>query len=139
MLKTIGDMRLLAVDDSFEALHLLKGMLANLSINQVYTAKNGREAIDFLGSCDDLVDVVLCDWNMPSVSGLDVLRQIRTVDPDLPFVMVTGMATKSAVAEAIAVGVTSYIAKPYSQDQLAKKLTAILRMLNLRNRSAAAQ
>lgn len=139
MLKTIGDMRLLAVDDSAVALRILKVMLASLSVKQIYTAKDGREAIGFLGSSDELVDLVLCDWNMPSISGLEVLRQVRSVDPDLPFVMVTGMADEQAVVEARAAGVTAYIIKPYTQDQLAKILTRIQRMLNQRSNPAAAE
>jgi len=139
VLKTIGDMRLLAVDDSAVALRILKVMLASLSVKQIYTAKDGREAIGFLGSSDELVDLVLCDWNMPSISGLEVLRQVRSVDPDLPFVMVTGMADEQAVVEARAAGVTAYIIKPYTQDQLAKILTRIQRMLNQRSNPAAAE
>ena len=132
-MKTLEDMRLLAVDDSIVDLRILQAMLSSLAIKQVYTAKSGREALDFLGSCDDLLDVVVCDWNMPSVSGLDVLRQLRSVDPDLPFIMLTATAAKHAVIEAGAAGVTSYIVKPYSQSQLAVKLKAILQMMNLRN------
>jgi two-component system chemotaxis response regulator CheY len=139
VLKTIGDMRLLVVDDSTVALRILKVMLVSLSVRQIYTAKDGREAIDFLGSSDDLVDVVLCDWNMPSISGLEVLRQVRSVDPDLPFVMVTGMADEQAVVEARAAGVTAYIVKPYTQDQLAKILTRIQRLPNQRSNPAAGE
>ncbi len=124
------------VEDNFEAMSLLKNMLTDLEVSQAYTAKDGKEALDFLGSCDDLIDLVLCDWNMPKMSGLDLLHQVRTVDPDLPFVMITGTADMESVAAAKSSGVTAYIVKPFSQDQLRKKLSLIVRMLKYRERVA---
>ena len=66
---------------------------------------------------------------MPKLSGLDVLRQIRTVDPDMPFIMITGAADSDSVIAAKTSGVTAYIAKPFSQDELKKKLKLILRLI----------
>ena len=59
------------------------------------------------------------DWNLPHVSGLELLRQIRASDPDLPFLMVTGASDRESVIVAKENGVTGYLAKPYSQDQTA--------------------
>jgi DNA-binding NtrC family response regulator len=69
---------------------------------------------------------------MPKLSGLDVLRQVRTVDPDMPFVMITGAADSDSVTAAKTSGVTAYIAKPFSQDEQKKKLKLVLRILNSR-------
>jgi CheY-like chemotaxis protein len=127
----------LAVDDNFEALQLIRSYLREIPVAQVYTAKDGKEAMDFLGSCDDLVDVVLCDWNMPRVSGIDLLKQVRTVDPNMPFLMITGAADLASVTEAKAAGVSGYVAKPYSADQLRKKLLVIARVVAHRQQMAA--
>ena len=135
MQNSIEGLRILVVEDSFEAMNLIKGMLADLGIHEVYTAKDGVEALDFLGSCDDLIDVVLCDWNMPRMTGVEVLRQVRTVDPDMPFVMVTGAADQRSVVEAKGSGVTAYLVKPYSANELAKKLGLVARMLRARMQS----
>lgn len=135
MESSIEGLRILVVEDSFEAMNLIKGMLSDLGIHEVYTAKHGVEALDFLGTCDDLVDVVLCDWNMPRMSGVEVLRQIRTVDPDMPFVMVTGAADQRSVIEAKGSGVTAYLVKPYSANELSKKLNLVARMLRARMQS----
>ena len=132
----VDELRVLVVEDSFEAMNLVKGMLADLGIHEVYTAKNGMEALDFLGSCDDLIDVVVCDWNMPRMTGIELLRQLRTVDPDMPFVMVTGAADQRSVIEAKGSGVTAYLVKPYSANELAKKLGLVARMLRARVRRA---
>jgi two-component system, chemotaxis family, chemotaxis protein CheY len=128
----LKDLRVFVVEDNFQAMNLVKGMLSELGISQVYTAKDGGEALTFLGNCDDLLDLVLCDWNMPKLTGLDVLRQVRTVDPDLPFIMITGAADSDSVISAKASGVTAYIAKPFSQDELKRKLNLILRLINSR-------
>ncbi len=134
-------LKVLLVDDSFESLNLIRNMLQDLAVTQIYTAKNGMEAMDLLGifEGDDALDVVLCDWNMPRMTGLELLKQLRTCDPDLPFIMITGLANYEAVAEAKSYGVTGYIKKPFSVDQLKKKLGLVSRIiLHRRNEQAIA-
>jgi CheY-like chemotaxis protein len=132
----LQSLRILIVEDIFEALNLLRSMVHDLGVTQIYTAKDGKEALDFLGECDDDIDLIICDWNMPRMSGLDLLRQVRTVDPDVPFLMVTGMADRDSVVAAKSSGVTGYIVKPYSAGQLGKKLTAVRRFLEARAQAA---
>ena len=130
------DLKVLVVDDSSETLNLLRAMLTDLKISQIYTAKDGKEALEFLGLFDDadepVVNAILCDWNMPRLSGIELLRQIRSVDPDIPFLMVTGNASAQSVLEAKAEGITGYLAKPFSVDQLSKKLAVVSRVLRHR-------
>ena len=127
----LTDLRILLVEDSFEAMNLARSMLKDLGITQVFTAKDGMEALDLLNACDgeDFVDAIICDWNMPRLTGLDLLKQIRTCDPDLPFLMMTGIADLASVTEAKALGVTGYIKKPFSSDELKKKLGIISRVI----------
>ena len=132
MAVSIDHLRILLVDDSIETLNLIRSMLQEMGINQVFIAKDGREALDFLGDCDDLIDLVLCDWNMPRLSGIEVLRQLRTVDPDCPFVMITGAADSDSISKAKTAGVTAYVRKPFSTSELAKKLRVIARLIALR-------
>ena len=128
----LKDLRVLVVEDSFQTIALIRTMLTDFGITQIYTAKDGKEALDFLGTCDELIDVVMCDWNMPRMSGLEVLRQVRTVDPDMPFLMVTGSADPDSVLAAKSNGVTAYIAKPFSANVLKKKLNVVARLLSVR-------
>ena len=128
----LKDLRVLVVEDSFQTIALIRTMLSDFGITQIYTAKDGKEALDFLGTCDELIDIVMCDWNMPRMSGLEVLRQVRTVDPDMPFLMVTGAADPESVLAAKSNGVTAYIAKPFSANILKKKLNVVARLLNVR-------
>lgn len=125
----IDHLTILAVDDSMQMRRLLQGMLTEIGIYQVYLAKDGSEALRFLGDCDDMVDIVLCDWKMPKMNGIDLLRQIRSADPDMPFVMVTGQSDENSVVAAKNLGVTSYLIKPFSSDQLVKRLRSIARLI----------
>lgn len=136
MAMEVENLRVLVVEDSYETLNLLKGMLSDLQIHQIYTARDGKEALDFMGMCDGLIDIVLCDWNMPKLTGLELLQQIRTADADMPFIMITGISDVMSVVEAKVSGVTGYIRKPFSQDELGKKLSLVVRMLTSREDAA---
>lgn len=136
MAEEVIDLRVLVVEDNFESLNLLRGMLADIGVHQVYTAKDGKEALDFMGMCDGLIDIVLCDWNIPKLTGIGLLKQIRTADPDFPFIMITGSSDVMSMVEAKLSGVTGYIKKPFSQDELGKKLNVIVRMLKHRANAA---
>ena len=72
------------------------------------------------------MNLIICDWNMPNMNGVELLRQLRTVDPDMPFLMVTGRTDIESVVEAKSSGVTAYISKPFSSQQLEAKLRIIL-------------
>ncbi len=119
--ESLSDLTVLAVDDVKEALDLLRLMLKDIGVNQTFTASDGKEALDFLGECENMIHVIICDWNMPRVTGLEILRQVRTVDPDIPFLMATGVSDNESVVVAKSDGVTGYLVKPYSTDQLGKK------------------
>ena len=104
----------LVVDD-FEAIRrVTANQLRQLGAEKIFTAKDGKEAMGFLRN--QHIDLVLSDWNMPVMSGLELLKAMRA-DPKLftiPFIMITAEAERPRVEEAIACGVTSMILKPYS-------------------------
>ena len=132
---SLKDLRVLLVDDQTEFLMMFKQMLTSMGLNQIFLAKSGPEAFQFLDSCAEMIDVVLCDWRMPQMSGLEILTQLRTVDPDFPFIMVSGVADQASILEAKAARVTSYLLKPFSQDELTKKLLSVQRMLKVRKQA----
>lgn len=126
MKDALSDLKILLVEDQAEARAMLRNMLMELGITQIFEASNGREALSFLDSAFDFIDVVVCDWNMPSMTGVEVLRQLRSVDPAMPFLMVTGRSDIESVSEAKSCGVTAYIRKPFSPKQLEAKLRIIM-------------
>ncbi len=121
----IDELKVLVVEDNLQQRTMIRMMCKELGISQVFTANDGKEALDFLGSCDDLVDVVICDWKMPRMTGIELLQQVRTVDPDLPFLMLTGLANADSVIAARESGVSAYLRKPFSAEQLEQKIRAL--------------
>ena len=123
-MQRIEDLRLLLVDDQPSARAMARKMLKELGLNQVFETPNGREAMKFLENATDMIDLIMCDWNMPEMNGLEMLQQVRSAGIEVPFLMVTGRADMDSVMEAKGAGVTAYIAKPFSQLQLEAKLRA---------------
>ncbi len=128
MASDIERLKFLIIDDQPEARRLVRGMLSDLNITQITEAVDGREAMSLLDLAPEMVDMVICDWNMPKMTGIDLLKQLRTVDPDMPFLMLTGRGDIESVYEAKEVGVSAYVRKPFSPTQLEAKI----RILNNR-------
>lgn len=118
--------RIMIVDDQADMRAMIRHMLGELGVNQVFEASDGKQAMSFIDDAMDMIDIIICDWNMPAMSGVEVLRQLRSVDDKMPFLMVTGRSDISSVSEAKASGVTAYISKPFSLIQLEAKLKAII-------------
>jgi DNA-binding response OmpR family regulator len=129
-----SQLRVMIIDDQAAARGMLKKMLKDMQVNQVYEAANGRDGLKFLDTAPDMIDLVICDWNMPTVTGIELLRQVRSVGFDIPFLMLTGRADAESVIEARDAGVSGYIAKPFSRDQLEAKLRIVM---SKRKQSAA--
>lgn len=124
--ENMSGLKVLIVEDQQEVRSMLRNTLMGLGINQVFESGDGREALSFIDSAFDFVNVIVCDWNMPKMSGVELLRQIRTVDPDVPFLMITGRTDIDSVVEAKSSGVSGYLSKPFSPQQLEAKLRIIL-------------
>ena len=104
------------VKNTFEQLHVPVNFLE---------AEDGKQAIeDLLGNS---IDLVLLDWNMPKLSGIDFLKQVRSVDKfrSLPIIMVTSESSKLSVIEAVKAGVTEYITKPINEKVFMEKLCKV--------------
>jgi two-component system chemotaxis response regulator CheY len=127
----LSDLTVLIVDDEATVTRLAKTMLNDLAIAQVFVANDGREALDFLGLFEEDIDVIVCDWNMPRMSGFELLQQVRTVDPNMPFVMLTGRNDMDSIVAARDQKVSSYLLKPFSQEQLAQHLINAKKMSTL--------
>jgi CheY-like chemotaxis protein len=122
---SLADLKIMIVEDQAEVRAMLRNMLVEIGINQIFDAPDGRQALTFIDSAPDLINTIICDWNMPAMNGIDLLRQVRSVYPDFPFLMLTGRADMNSVIEAKSCGVTAYMAKPFSPAQLEAKLRVI--------------
>lgn len=118
-------MDVLVVDDAATMRRIVKGLLRELGIKNMREAENGSAALQELRK--KKADLVVSDWNMPVMNGLDMLRAIRQ-DNDLktlPVLMVTAEAKKENIVEALQAGVSSYIVKPFNAKTLEEKLNKI--------------
>lgn len=116
-------MKFLVVDDSGTMRTIQKRCLLKLGIAEedIVEAADGRQALDCYEK--NSFDVVLTDWNMPEMDGLQLLKAIRERNAEIPIVMITTEAERSRVVEAVQAGVSDYLVKPFTPDDLADKLT----------------
>jgi two-component system chemotaxis response regulator CheY len=122
------NLRILLADDQDTFLEIMREMLRKLGFRNVDVAKDGIKAINAMSRAADPYGLVISDWNMQPMTGLQLLQEVRA-DPALaptPFIMVTGEASKDRVVAALGAGVTGYIVKPVSLDTLKKKLAGLL-------------
>jgi two-component system chemotaxis response regulator CheY len=113
-------MQVLYVEDNEFALNLGKTALQKMGFKTVIVAKDGQEAIDTIEHFPD-IKLIISDWNMPKVSGIDLLHIARERWPGVPFVMVTSNDSVEHVAEARRSGVFAYVLKPFTLHGLRKK------------------
>ena len=117
----------LVVDDATFIRDLVKkGLRDHFPGVQIEEAINGRKAQQMLSR--QVVDLILCDWEMPEMSGLELLTWCREQDnlKTTPFIMVTSRGDKENVVQAIQAGVSDYIGKPFSNEQLVTKVKKAL-------------
>lgn len=117
-------MKALVVDDSLTIRRIVVKALTMVGINDATEAGDGMEAVK--AATETEFDLILLDWNMPKMSGIDALRALRQAGKKTPVIMVTTEAEKSRVIEAIKTGANDYLIKPFSPDQLAAKVKGVL-------------
>jgi DNA-binding response OmpR family regulator len=111
--------RVLVVDDEPELVNLLREFLT-LKGYEVVTAADGPEALQVLKA--ERPHVVLLDIRLPPMNGLEVLRQLRTIDQEVRVIMITGVAGAETGRAALQLGATDYILKPIDLDYLERSL-----------------
>ncbi len=120
-------LKFLVVDDSVTMRRIVLNSLKNLGYNDFVEANDGREAIEKL-SGDSQINFIITDWNMPVVSGLDLVKAIRGSEKlsKLPILMVTTRGIKEDIIEALQAKVNNYIIKPFTPAVLKEKIEQIL-------------
>ena len=119
-------MRILVVDDFPSMRRILRNLLNRIGISDVEKAGNGAEAYAKLKKSK--FDLVIADWNMEPVTGLELIHRVRS-DARVcgtPFIMVTAENKSQNVIEAKRAGVNSYIVKPFTADVLKAKIAAVM-------------
>ncbi len=124
---TDQNMKILTVDDFSTMRRIIRNMLRQLGYTNIVEAEDGAEALSLLQR--EKVDFVISDWNMPNMSGLDLLKAIRADEhlKPLPVLLVTAEALKENVVEALKAGVNNYVVKPFTAEMLKEKIDAIFK------------
>ncbi len=125
-----NDIRILVVDDMPSIRDLVRTSLKKLGFENIFEAQDGQHALDLLNSYHKdgkPFNLVLADWNMPRMMGIDLLKNVRK-NPHwefLPFILITTESEKAQILEAIASGVSDYVVKPFSVAVLQNKIAAV--------------
>ncbi len=121
------NMRVLVVDDFATMRRILKNILKQIGFKNIIEADDGSTALDILK--ENKIDLVISDWNMPRITGLDLLKTVRADEStkDTPFVMVTAEAQKANVLQAVQAGVSNYVVKPFTADTVREKLAQVFK------------
>jgi two-component system chemotaxis response regulator CheY len=121
------NLKILVVDDFATMRKVIRNLLKQGGFENVVEAEDGVAALKVLQS--QKVDFVISDWNMPNMSGLELLKAVRGSDDlkELPFLMVTAEALKDNVVAAVKAGVSNYIVKPFTAEVLTEKIEKIVK------------
>ena len=120
-------MKVLVVDDSSTMRRIIKNTLSRLGYTDLLEAEDGEAAWEILEPSDD-IGILVTDWNMPVMNGLELVQKVRAEPKyaDMPIIMVTTEGGKSEVIIALKAGVNNYIVKPFTPAVLKEKLEAVL-------------
>lgn len=119
------DMRVLVVDDFSTMRRIIKNILRQLGFTNIIEADDGTTAWEILNK--EKIDFLISDWNMPKMTGLELLRKVRASEAfaTIPFLMVTAEAQQENIIEAVQAKVSNYIVKPFTAETLGQKIDKI--------------
>lgn len=122
----------LVVDDMDAIRNLVNSCLQELGVNNVLLAPNGRVAWNQLQNTP--IDLIICDWDMPKVSGLELLKLVRDSKQHshIPFLMLTATTEKEKVVGAVVAGVSDFLTKPFLPKDLEYRVIKLLRKVKAR-------
>jgi len=121
------NIKILVVDDMSTMRRIVKNIMKQLGFANVEEAENGEEALIKLRA--DSFGFIISDWNMPVMTGIELLRAVRADEKlkTIPLLMVTAEAQKENLIEAIQAGVSNYIVKPFTAEVLQEKMNKIFK------------
>jgi two-component system chemotaxis response regulator CheY len=124
----IQSLGVLVVDDNQYTRKMIRNLLINCGIKDVYEAADGIEALDAIRTIAP--DVVILDWEMPLLSGAELVRIVRSPGvfptPDVPIIMLSGHGERDHVLEAARVGVNEFLKKPVSANALLQRIVSVI-------------
>ena len=119
-------MKILLVDDSLTMRKVVGNSVKQAGYSDFDEAKDGKEAFELMQS--NSYDLILTDWNMPVMNGLELVKAIRREDrfKSIPIIMITTEGAKTEVVTALQAGVNNYIVKPFTAEVLKEKIAGVM-------------
>lgn len=117
------EMNILVVDDYQTMVRIIKNLLKQIGFSNIDEASDGKQALEKISQKG--YGLVISDWNMEPMTGLDLLKTLRGSGNKVPFIMVTAESKTENVMAAREAGVNNYIVKPFNADTLKAKLTSV--------------
>lgn len=121
----LSDMSVLVIDDLEIMRNMIEYALKAMEVGKITTSTNGAHALSLVESSTEPFDLIICDWMMPQMDGLEFLQKIRARNDNTQFLMLTAKSSSEAVAIAVKAGADSYIIKPFTVRDLYKKMLFI--------------
>jgi len=120
----LDSFNILIVDDAAMIRKLVGDVLKTLGFTNITEATSGRQAIELLTR--NKFDFIITDWRMNDLDGIEVVRHVRGSRSNIPIIMLTGNTEASYVKAAISAGVNGYLLKPFSAEQLVKRIRTVI-------------
>lgn len=117
-------MKILIVDDSSTMRRIIINTLSRIGYTDVVEGENGKNGLEKLGQGG--VEMIITDWNMPEMDGLEFVKTVRAQNAGIPILMVTTNAAKEDIVEALQAGVNNYVVKPFTPETLKEKIESLL-------------
>lgn len=118
--------KILVIDDMATMRKIVSKTLKEFGFTEIQEAADGALGLNLLTTTERPFELIISDWNMPNLTGIELLKKVREnpVYTNTPFILLTAEAEVAQVAEAVKLGVSNYIIKPFSPDMLRQKLIA---------------
>lgn len=119
----------LVIDDDDMIIRIIVHILNEMGFSSIETTSSPETGLALILEGESMgngFDLVLCDWVMPGKTGIEILREVRAANYSTPFIMLTANVTKDAVQEAAKLGVDAYLGKPFTIDQVQRKVKSVL-------------
>jgi len=117
-------LKILVVDDSSTMRRIIINTLSRIGYTNVVEAEHGKAGLEKLAQGG--VEMIVTDWNMPEMDGLEFVKVVREGDGSIPILMVTTNAAKEDIVSALQAGVNNYVVKPFTPETLKEKIESLL-------------
>ena len=117
-------MKILVVDDSSTMRRIIINTLARIGFTDVAEGEHGKAGLEVLAKGG--IEMIITDWNMPEMDGLEFVQNVRAQNAALPILMVTTNAAREDIVQALQAGVNNYVVKPFTPDTLKEKIGSVL-------------